>query len=280
MSALSQKIDFSVLISVRDANPNGDPTARNRPRDDIDGFGEISDVCIKRKIRNRLQDMGESVFVQSKEHAFDGCRSLRERADSCAELAAARKSKDPEEFGRIACQKWLDVRTFGQVFAFRGDIISAGVRGAVSISMARSVSPIEIVPMKITRCCAGDTASAGKPSDTLATKYRVRFGLYRFNGCINPVAAAKTGFSEKDAETLKQAIITMFENDFSSARPEGSMEVVRVFWWKHTDSTPRISSARLYSSVAITPRQGIDRPSSADDYDITVSDLGITPEII
>src|SRR5699024_7636867 len=131
MSVLDHKIDFAVIISVTKANPNGDPLNGNRPRQNYDGYGEISDVAIKRKIRNRLQDMGENIFVQSNDKTTDGYRSLRERADGNEQLSKIMKSKDGsnEEFARLACEEWIDVRSFGQVFAFKG----SGKGGGVSV---------------------------------------------------------------------------------------------------------------------------------------------------
>ena len=114
MSILSNKIDFAVLVSVTMANPNGDPLDGNRPRTSYSGYGEISDVCIKRKLRNRMQDMGQRIFVQSDDRSDDGCKSLSERA-----TAALGKIKDRSEYARIACETWMDVRSFGQVFAFK-----------------------------------------------------------------------------------------------------------------------------------------------------------------
>src|SRR5690606_6874501 len=143
MSTLGNKIDFAVVLSVTKANPNGDPLNGNRPRQNYDGYGEISDVAIKRKIRNRLQDMGEKIFVQSDDRKNDSHKSLRDRADAHPELAKLLKAKNAssEEFARLACQEWIDVRSFGQVFAFKGSELSVGVRGPVSIHTATSVDP-------------------------------------------------------------------------------------------------------------------------------------------
>ena len=113
MSELKNKIDFTALVSVKMANSNGDPLNGNRPRIDYDGFGEISDVCIKRKIRNRMQDMGYRIFVQSADRSDDGCTCLRERAKMIAQTGSR------EEYAKLACQTWMDVRSFGQVFAFK-----------------------------------------------------------------------------------------------------------------------------------------------------------------
>ena len=118
METLQNKIDFAVVIAVRHANPNGDPLNGNRPRETYEGYGEISDVCLKRKIRNRMQDLGSAVFVQSDDKCSDGFRSLKDRAKANPALEAALKAKDREQYGRAACESWLDVRSLGQVFAF------------------------------------------------------------------------------------------------------------------------------------------------------------------
>lgn len=118
MSELKGKIDFTLFISATNANPNGDPLNGNRPRINLDGYGEISDVCIKRKIRNRLQDMGEKIFVQSDDRSDDTYTSLKDRADSCTELKEQmgnKKNANREACAAIACKEWLDVRSFGQV---------------------------------------------------------------------------------------------------------------------------------------------------------------------
>ena len=141
METLQNKIDFALVIAVHHANPNGDPLNGNRPRETYEGYGEISDVCLKRKIRNRLMDLGAPVFVQSDDRSNDGFHSLKERADACPAL----KTKDREAYAKAACEAWLDVRSFGQVFAFKSgkdDGVSVGVRGPFSIHPAFSVDPI------------------------------------------------------------------------------------------------------------------------------------------
>ena len=285
MSALSNKIDFEVILSVNDANPNGDPLSGNRPRTNSMGYGEISDVCIKRKIRNRLQDMGEKVFVQSDERSDDGCDSLRARAESCEELKkiSSGKNTNKDDYAKVACEQWIDVRSFGQVFAFKGDSVSVGVRGPVSLSIAKSVSPIDIISMQITKSVNSESVKGGKASDTMGTKNRIEFGLYVFKGSINCQLAEKTGFSEEDAEKIKKALYTLFENDCSSARPEGSMQVLRVYWWKHNSKTPAVSSAKIHNSVVIKEKPSLNgrSPSSVEDYDIIFynPDGAVEPEI-
>ena len=117
MTTLSKKIDFAVIVSVNHANPNGDPLNGNRPRVTYEGFGELSDVSIKRKIRNRLMEMGQPIFVQSDDNRVDDYRSLRERADATLKGV---DSSDKKKYQEVACKAWMDVRTFGQVFAFKG----------------------------------------------------------------------------------------------------------------------------------------------------------------
>ena len=277
MSILQNKIDFVVIISATKANVNGDPLNGNRPRTDYEGFGEMSDVCIKRKIRNRMLDLGENIFVQSDDKKVDKYSSLSERAS-----ATLKGIKDKEEYAKKACETWLDVRTFGQVFAFKADKsgISVGVRGPVSIHQAVSATPIEIESMQITKSVNSEPGEK-KSSDTMGMKHFVRYGLYEFKGSINVQLAEKTGFTEKDAETIKKCLKTLFVNDASSARPEGSMEVVKLYWWKHNCKDGQYSSAKVHRSIHITPKQIDGLPTSINDFEIDVEPLdGLKPEII
>ena len=277
MTNLENKIDFAVVVSVKNANPNGDPLNGNRPRENYDGCGEISDVCLKRKIRNRMQDMGQPVFVKSDDRSDDGFKSLKERADACKLLADAVKKKDAEKAKQIACKEWLDVRSFGQLFAFKGDDASIGIRGPVSIHPAFSVDTIDVTALQITKS-VNSVPGAKKASDTMGMKYRVDFGVYVFYGSINCQLAEKTGFSEVDAESIREALITLFENDSSSARPEGSMEVCKVFWWKHNSKGGQYSSAKVHRTLHVLPK--MDTPKSIEDYEITVDRLeGLEPEV-
>lgn len=263
---LSNKIDFKVYIAVHGANPNGDPLNGNRPRQTNDGFGEISDVAIKRKIRNRLQDMGHKIFVQSADRTDDGYKSLKDRADSINELKKAAKAKDAATYANIACENWMDVRSFGQVFAFKGDKLSVGVRGPVSIQIARSVSPIFINEMQITKS-VNSTTGDKKSSDTMGMKYSIDFAIYEFNGSINVQLAEKTEFSDEDAEAIHKALKTLFENDESSARPAGSMEVLRVYWWQHNNKLGQHSPAEMNRAVEIKNNNAPNAPRSLEDIE-------------
>ena len=279
MGILKNKIDFEVIVAVDHANPNGDPLNGNRPRTTYAGNGEISDVCIKRKIRNRLQDMGENIFVQSNDRCDDGYDSLKKRATS---VISDYKSSD--EFAEKACQQWIDVRSFGQVFAFKGkekgEGVSVGVRGPVSIHQALSVNPIDINSMQITKSVSGESGDK-KGTDTMGTKHMVEYGVYMIKGSINVQLAEKTGFTEEDAEKIKESLRTLFINDASVARPDGSMEVVKVYWWKHNNKMGQYSTAKVHRSLSVCLREGVVYPQSIDDYQIELHELeGLTPEII
>lgn len=281
MSEFKNKVDFKVLITVQDANPNGDPLNGNRPRTSYTGVGEISAECIKRKIRNRLQDMGQNIFIQSSERSQDGFGSLKERAD-----AEIKEYASNEDYAKKSCEKWIDVRAFGQVFAFKntkdkkGEGISVGVRGPVSIHMARSVSPVDINSMQITKSVNGEP-SEKKSSDTMGTRHMVDFGLYEIKGSINVQLAEKTGFTNEDAGLIKEALRTLFVNDASSARPDGSMEVVKLYWWEHDCKDGQYSSAKVHRSVTVKEKEGVQVPASFDDYEAITQELeGLTPEIL
>ena len=229
----------------------------NRPRTTSEGLGEVSDVALKRKIRNRLQDAGESVFVQSDDRSDDGAKSLSDRFNTYLKTLPKDEQKQKNVvFGKV-CERWLDVRSFGQVFAFKKakdtDEVSIGVRGPVSIQPAFSINPIAIDDVQITKSVNSETTDSGKKSsDTMGMKYRVSGrAVYVTYGSISPQLAERTGFSAEDAEKIKEALVTLFENDESSARPSGSMEVLDVVWFAHNCKGGQYSSAKVHRSVSI-----------------------------
>jgi CRISPR-associated protein Csd2 len=277
MATLQNKIDFAVIIRVKNANPNGDPLNGNRPRTDYSNFGEMTDVSIKRKIRDRLVERyvglkkdgqpteGQAIFVQSDDRKIDDAKSLRERA----EKALANKLGSSETFD-LACKTWFDVRAFGQLFALKsnkkagkkkedgsedeGDTgVSIGIRGPVTIQSAFSVEPIDITSTQITKSVSGEGDGTKRGSDTMGMKHRVDHGIYRFYGSMNPQLAEKTGFSDADAESIKKVLPKLFENDESSARPAGSMEVLKVVWWNHNCKSGQYSSAKVHRSLTVHP---------------------------
>jgi len=255
--SLQHKIDFAVILTVDHANPNGDPLNGNRPRTDYEGYGEISDVCLKRKIRDRLMELGQGVFVQSDDRKLDGMTSLKERAES-AEYGLGKDAFNPkksskEETAKRACAKWYDVRAFGQLFAFGKQDDAAGVsiavRGPVSLHAAFSVEPVSVASIQITKSVSSEGDGTKRGSDTMGMKHRVDKGVYVFYGSINPQLAERTGFSDEDATVLKGILPRLFENDASSARPEGSMAVNHAFWWQHNSKAGQYSSAKVHKSL-------------------------------
>ena len=271
METLKNKIDFAVIVCVNNANPNGDPLNGNRPRVNYEGYGELSDVCIKRKIRNRLMDAGNSIFVQSDDNRVDDYRSLRSRLEGVLKDV---NLKDEKKYREAACKQWVDVRTFGQLFAYEGKEgnkgVSIGIRGPVSIHQAFSVAPVldRISSIQITKSVSGEGDGTKKASDTMGMKHRVDHGVYVFYGSMNPQLALKTGFSDKDAEAIKETLRMLFRNDASSARPEGSMEVHKVYWWKHNSPNGQYSTAKVHRSVGnkVRVKDGITEPKSIVDY--------------
>jgi len=268
MPTLHTKIDFAVVLRVDHANPNGDPLNGNRPRTDYNGFGEITDVCLKRKMRDRLQELGEAIFVQSNDRRNDSAKCLRERA----EKALGNKLSSIEQTVEAASTTWFDVRAFGQIFPFKkkgkakddegeGGGVSIPIRGPVTVRSAFSVQPVqgEIVSTQITKSVnlEGDS-DLKRSSDTVGMKHRVDHGIYVFFGAMNPQLAEKTLFSDNDAEAIKRVLPRLFENDASSARPEGSMEVLKVVWWKHNCKPGRYSSAKVHRSLTVKPDGGIE----------------------
>lgn len=261
---INKKIDFVGIISVTNANPNGDPLTGNRPRENYEGYGEISDVCLKRKIRNRLQDMGEKIFVQMEERSDDGCNSLSDRMKNLV-----KGNKDKDEVSKMVCEEWIDVRSFGQVFAFKDkENMSLGVRGPVSIHSAFSVDPVDITSLQITKSVNSEPSDGKKSSDTMGMKHRVDFGIYLLKGSINCQLSEITGFNEEDAEKIKEAIRTIFDNDASSARPDGSMTMERLYWWTHNSKLGDYPSSKVHRQITVKKKENVDIPKSIEDYEV------------
>jgi CRISPR-associated protein Csd2 len=284
MTTLQQKIDFAVVFRVTNANPNGDPLNGNRPRITYDGLGELTDVCLKRKIRNRLMEAGKPIFVQSDDNKVDKHPNLKSRA------GAVLSEKTVEGIINKACSTWFDVRAFGQLFPFKGEGgrkgkgkevdeaagddkgVSIGIRGPVSVQSAFSVTPVSdcITSNQITKSTSNEGDGIKRQPDQMGMKHRVDRGTYVFFGSMNPQLAEKTGFSDTDAQAIKQVFPKLFENDASSARPEGSMEVLKVIWWQHNSKAGQYSSAKVHRTLTVKPDGSIDLGSLN----------GLPPEII
>jgi CRISPR-associated protein Csd2 len=284
MSTLQNKIDFALVLRVRNANPNGDPLNGNRPRTDYGGFGEITDVCLKRKLRDRLQESEHAIFVQSDDRKTDGEPSLRSRAESetngLGKDAWNPKKSKKEETAKKACDKWFDVRAFGQVFAFGKDGDASGVsipvRGPVTVQSAFSKEIVGVTSTQITQSVSGEGDGSKRGADTMGMKHRVDHGIYECYGSINPQLAERTGFSDADAEVIKAILPKLFENDASSARPDGSMQVLSVVWWKHNCKAGQHSAAKVHDSL----RNRLNEDGSFDKDALRQALPGLEPEII
>jgi CRISPR-associated protein Csd2 len=284
MSTLQNKIDFALVLRVRNANPNGDPLNGNRPRTDYGGFGEITDVCLKRKLRDRLQETGHTIFVQSDDRKVDAETSLRNRAESetngLGKEAWNPKKSKKDETAKKACDKWFDVRAFGQVFAFGKDGDASGVsipvRGPVTVQSAFSKEIVGVTSTQITKSVSGEGDGSKRGADTMGMKHRVDHGIYECYGSINPQLAERTGFSDADAEVIKAILPKLFENDASSARPDGSMQVLTVVWWKHNCKAGQHSAAKVHDSL-----RNLLKEDGSFDKDALLQALpGLKPEII
>lgn len=286
---INNKVDFLMTIEVKNANPNGDPLSGNMPRIDSLGYGIISDVCIKRKIRNRMQDQfkendlgeGYDIFVKANDRIDDDFRSLEKRYKAYFD-----KEKDNEVIEKSMNEKWIDVRSFGQVVTFNNK--SIGIRGPVSISISKSLDPVITETMQIVRSTNGKDAGEKRASDTMGNKNFVDYGVYLVQGSVNSFYSERTGFDEKDLEILKEALRTLFINDVSSARPDGSMEVKEIYWFTHSNKLGNVSSAKIKQLVKYDELDINNTNPSYEDYNFRLDveklreykDKGLTLEII
>ena len=287
MTSLQNKIDFAIIFRVNHANPNGDPLNGNRPRTDYEGLGEVTDVCLKRKLRDRLQETGQPIFIQSDDRKIDEYKSLAERAKGILG-----DKLGGQETTEKACATWFDVRAFGQLFAIKaskkpkkgeandenaGDTgISIGIRGPVSIQSAFSLAPVSVSSTQITKSVSGEGDRSKRGSDTMGMKHRVDHGVYASYGSMNPQLAERTKFSDADAEVIKEILPRLFENDASSARPDGSMQVLSVIWWKHNCKAGQHSAAKVHDSL----RNLLKDDGGFDKEALRQALLGLEPEII
>ncbi|HEX2959555.1 MAG TPA: type I-C CRISPR-associated protein Cas7/Csd2, partial [Chitinispirillaceae bacterium] len=217
------------------------------------------------------------LFVQSDDRKNDTARSLKERAD-----AALGKELGGINTAKRACETWIDVRAFGQLFAFKADKkkkgeeaegdtgTSVGIRGPVTLHSAFSVEPVSVTSTQITKSVSGEGDGTKKSADTMGMKHRVDNGIYVTYGSMNPQLAERTLYSDQDALIIKNILPRIFENDASSARPEGSMAVKKVIYWEHNSKTGQFSSAKVHNSLHVN-----------FDGTYTIAPLdGLVPEIV
>lgn len=288
--AIKNRYDFVILFDVENGNPNGDPDAGNMPRIDPEtGYGLVTDVCLKRKIRNYVETVKENdenyrIYIKDtvplNRSDADAIKALGISED----LKAAKKS-DPDIDRRLRnymCEHYYDIRTFGAVMTtfVKGALNCGQVRGPVQLSFARSVDTIIPQEVTITRVAITTEADAEKKGTEMGRKYIVPYALYRAEGYVSANLARKTtGFSEDDLQLLWEAILNMFENDHSAAH--GKMAVRELIVFKHSSELGNAPAYKLFDAVTVQRRDPTTPARSYRDYTVTVSDAlpeGVTCE--
>ena len=278
---IKNRYDFVILFDVENGNPNGDPDAGNMPRVDPEtSYGLVTDVCLKRKIRNYVETLKEDAEGY---RIYIKCGVPLNRSDKAAmaalgiddDLKAAKKS-DPDIDRRLRdymCKNYFDIRTFGAVMTtfVKGALNCGQVRGPVQIGFARSVDPIVPQEVTITRVAITTEADAENKPTEMGRKHIVPYALYRAEGFVSANLARKTtGFSEDDLKLLWQAILNMFENDRSAAR--GKMAVRELIVFKHDYELGNAPSYKLFDAVTVSKNDGVDVPRCYRDYTVTVDE--------
>lgn len=279
---IKNRYEFTILFDVENGNPNGEPDAGNMPRIDPEtGYGIVTDVCLKRKIRNCVETMcedkeGYKIYIK------DGV-PLNE-SDNTAYIAFGTDEKkikelkkdDPEIDKKICqfmCNNFFDIRTFGAVMTtFVKAALNCGqVRGPVQLGFARSIDPIVTQEVTITRVAITTKKDAENKSTEMGRKYIVPYALYRVDGYISANLARKvTGFSEDDLALLWQAIINMFEYDHSAAR--GNMAVRELIVFKHATELGNAPAYKLFDTVSVKRKEGVIAARSYSDYEVEVAE--------
>ena len=282
MSTIQNRYEFVIFFDVENGNPNGDPDAGNMPRVDPEtGYGLVTDVCLKRKIRNYVEAVKENepgyrIYVK------DGVPLNRSDAEACAYVGAdpaklkEAKKKDADldiKIRDFMCQNFFDIRTFGAVMTtfVKGALNCGQVRGPVQLGFARSVDPILPQEVTITRVAITTEADAEKKGTEMGRKYIVPYGLYRAEGYVSANLARKTtGFSENDLELLWQAILNMFELDHSAAR--GKMSVRDLIVFRHASELGNAPAYKLFERVKVSKKPEVVSPRAYSDYKITIDE--------
>ncbi|MCB7062582.1 type I-C CRISPR-associated protein Cas7/Csd2 [Enterocloster citroniae] len=287
--AIKNRYEFVVLFDVENGNPNGDPDAGNMPRIDPEsGYGLVTDVCLKRKIRNYVElvkeeEEGYQIYIKENVPLNRSDNKAFEYLHIDETKRKDLKKNDPEADRKIRdfmCENFFDIRTFGAVMTtfVKASLNCGQVRGPVQLGFARSIDPIVSQEVTITRVAITTEKDAGNKSTEMGRKNIVPYGLYRVEGYISANLARKvTGFSEEDLELLWEAIINMFEHDHSAAR--GKMAVRELIVFKHSKELGDCPAYKLFEAVEVTRKDGILYPRKYQDYDVIVHEEQI-PETV
>jgi CRISPR-associated protein Csd2 len=291
---LTGRVDFVLLFDVKDGNPNGDPDAGNMPRIDAEtGHGLMTDVALKRKLRNFVQLVKDAqppydIYIKEKAvleqthrkayEAIGATDELIDDADAKADKGSKKKRKGSAESVDRArawiCQNFFDVRSFGAVMST--GVNCGQVRGPVQMTFARSTDPIVASEHSITRMAVATEAEAekqGGDNRTMGRKHTVPYGLYRSHGFVSAFLARQTGFSAEDLSLLMQGLEQMFEHDRSAAR--GEMSTRGLFVFQHESELGNAHAHSLFDRVNVRLKDGITAPRSFADYEVHVDDVNL-----
>ena len=270
---MNNRYDFVYLFDIKDGNPNGDPDAANAPRiDPQDMHGLVSDVCLKRKVRNYVLLKGQQIFVQQGTvlnesiqqahsdlgHDVDGKKKTATRQ----QVASARAAM---------CQKFYDVRTFGAVMSTGAN--AGQVRGPVQFSFSRSIDPILPLDLSITRMAVTEAKEADAPNQTMGRKNLIPYGLYRCHGFISANLAKETGFSAADLDLFWEALAMMFDHDRSASR--GTMAPQALLVFEHSSSLGNAPAHKLFDRVKIAAKPGVTAARDFADYALSIEDANL-----
>ncbi|WP_237409689.1 type I-C CRISPR-associated protein Cas7/Csd2 [Chlorobium phaeovibrioides] len=274
MDAIKKRYDFVLLFDVQDGNPNGDPDAGNLPRIDAEtGMGLVSDVCLKRKVRNYVQLAGQEIFIKEK----GVLNTLIAESHEQPEVKSKTKGDKTEAARSWMCSKYYDIRTFGAVMS-TGE--NAGqVRGPVQITFARSVEPVVALEHSITRMAVATEAEAEKQDGgnrTMGRKYTIPYGLYLAHGFVSANLANQTGFSEKDLQLFWDALLNMFEHDRSAAR--GMMSTRGLYIFEHNSALGNAPAHSLFERISVSRKNPASGPArSFAEYSIDINQANLEP---
>lgn len=282
MEPIKNRYEFVILFDVENGNPNGDPDAGNMPRIDPEtGYGLVTDVCLKRKIRNYVE-LAKEDCAGYRIYVKDGVPLNRSDKEACAyvgvepeKLKEAKKKEEnlDEKLRDFMCQNFYDIRTFGAVMTtfVKGALNCGQVRGPVQLGFSRSIDPVLPQEVTITRTAITTEADAEKKGTEMGRKYIVPYALYRCEGYISANLARKTtGFSEEDLSLLWEAILNMFEHDRSAAR--GKMAVRELIVFRHDSELGNAPAHKLFDLIRVEKKAGVAAPRGYADYTVTVDE--------
>ena len=279
--AIKNRYEFTILFDVENGNPNGDPDAGNMPRIDTEtGYGIVTDVCLKRKIRNCVETMcedkpGYKIYIKEGVPLNVSDRTAFEAFNVADKDIKTLKKDNPEldkKISQFMCKNFFDIRTFGAVMTtfVKASLNCGQVRGPVQFGFARSIDPIVSQEVTITRVAITTEDDSAKKSTEMGRKYIVPYALYRVDGYISANLARKvTGFNEKDLALLWQAIINMFEYDRSAAR--GNMAVRNLIVFKHDSELGNAPAYKLFETIKVTKKSDVVAPRNYSDYEVEIA---------